>query len=53
MGDTSLVCGISAELCVPSAEKPGDGYIGITFLVSFTLMESPQCHIISSLESET
>jgi exosome complex component RRP43 len=28
MGNTSVVCGITAELCEPSVEKPGDGYIG-------------------------
>ena len=29
IGDTSVVCGISAELAEPTVEKPGDGYIGI------------------------
>ena len=28
IGDTSVVCGISAELAEPAVEKPGDGYIG-------------------------
>jgi exosome complex component RRP43 len=28
MGDTSVVCGISAELAEPTVEKPEDGYIG-------------------------
>jgi exosome complex component RRP43 len=29
MGDTSLVCSISAELCEPTVENPQDGYIGL------------------------
>jgi len=28
LGNTSVVCGISAELCEPTVENPGDGYIG-------------------------
>lgn len=27
VGDTSVICGISAELCEPSIERPGEGYI--------------------------
>jgi exosome complex RNA-binding protein Rrp42 (RNase PH superfamily) len=28
IGDTSVVCGISAELAEPTVEKPAEGYIG-------------------------
>lgn len=29
LGDTTIICGVKAEVCEPELERPGEGFLGV------------------------
>jgi hypothetical protein len=39
LGDTTIVCGVKAEIAEPELDKPEDGYLGMPFTVLWLAMD--------------